>query len=368
VLALLCLPPSIARAAHFPDPVPTSQVMTLSAAVTVDGSPLSAGDEVAAYSVHPVPGAPGKWEKTLVGHAVAAGAGLLAVTVYGDDSTTTDVVEGAVPGEEIGLVLWRASEGKEYPAYRIPAGAPLVVTWSSGIGGILDIDFTSGERIPLRNSAWNLFSYGVLHGYQALGKPTPAASQLPGVSWDNVPTLGDAFPLQSIAGKYDRLLGNDGTGTTFWNPTLPSISTLSYLAPGYGYWVKMKHSSQPLAWMTVPGSLATGAESLALNVGWTLTGYWGNGRMYTDNSVAYNASGDLLPLTAWEYEPLNSIGDIWSSIAGNYVRVTSFDGQGAHIWNPSLPGFSTLRYMGPGYGYWIKMSVQVPLAYPPGTK
>ena len=108
----------VSHAAHFPSPVPTSQVMTLSAAVTVDGSALAAGDEVAAYSVHPVPGAPGKWEGTLVGHAVAAGVGLLAVTVYGDDAATTDVVEGAVAGEEIGLALWRAAEGREYPAYR----------------------------------------------------------------------------------------------------------------------------------------------------------------------------------------------------------------------------------------------------------
>ena len=65
---------------------------------------------------------------------------------------------------------------------------------------------------------------------------------------------------------------------------------------------------------------------------------------------------------------LSSIGGVWSSINGTYVRVTSFDAQGAHIWNPLLPAFATLRYMGPGYGYWIKMNAPGTMAYPPGTR
>jgi RHS repeat-associated protein len=335
--------------------------MTLSATVTVDGSPLSLGDEVAVYSVHPVPGAPGKWERTLIGHHVA-GSGEVTITmpVYGDDNTTTGVTEGAVPGEEIGLVLWRASEGKEYPAYRTSAGSPVAVTWFSGIVGTIDLDFTSGERIPLRNSAWNLFSYGVLHGYQALNRPVPTAAQLPGVVWDNVPTLGDAFPLQSIAGKYDRLLGNDGTGTTFWNPALPGVSSMAYLAPGYGYWVKMKTSSEPLSWLTVPGGRTVGTEPLLLNPGWTLAGYWG-WPVYHVGS--YSPWDGLYPVDVYDNAALPSIGDLWSSLGSDYVRITSFDGSGAHLWNPSQPTFSTMKYLAPGYGYWVKMSASRSLSY-----
>jgi hypothetical protein len=207
----------------------------------------------------------------------------------------------------------------------------------------------------------------VLKGWHKGATPL-ATAQLGNVTWEPVVNVGESPLLKSIAGKYDRVLGNDGTGATFWNPTLPTISSLSYLAPGYGYWVKMKPSSQPLAWMTVPGTLSSGAESLALNVGWTLTGYWGNERTYADNGVVYDARGELLPLTAWEFAPLPSIGDIWASIAGNYVRVTSFDGQGAHLWNPSLPSTRTLRYLGPGYGYWIKMNAPGVLSYPSGTR
>ncbi len=66
--------------------------------------------------------------------------------------------------------------------------------------------------------------------------------------------------------------------------------------------------------------------------------------------------------------PLTYIDDIRSSIAGSYVRATFFDGQGAHPWNPSLPQTRTLRYLGPGYGYWIKMSAPGALTYPAGTR
>jgi hypothetical protein len=353
----------------FPDPVPTPFRVLLPGTSTVKGATLSLNDEVAAWSVHPNPSGGGRWERKIVAHGVAGPGGALdPVPVYGDDPATPGVVEGAIPGEEICMALWRDSEGKVYWAYLRPDGSPGAWYWT-GDGDVLPTapDFIEGVRIPLRNDAWNLFSYGVLKGWHK-GTMPPATAQLDNVAWEPVANVGEAFPLKSIDGKYSRVIGSDAAGAKFWNPTLPSISTLSYLAPGYGYWVKMKPSTdnQALAWMTVPGKLAAGSESLPLGAGWALTGYWGNERTYSDN--AYDASGELLPVSASEVVPLASIGDTWASIAGSYVRVTSFDGQGAHVWNPSLPGFSTLKYIGPGYGYWIKAIVPVSLTYPPGTK
>jgi hypothetical protein len=364
-VALAFVGPSLSRAAHFPDPVPSSQSVSLTGAPTVYGSPMVSGDEVAAYSTHPRPGVAGQWEKTLIGHAVIGSDGSLnpVMAVYGDDPATAGVVEGAVPGEEICLVLWRVSEGKEYAAYGSPTGAPASITWTTDGGTVAaDVDFAEGQRIPLRTGAWNLFSYGVLQGYQAQNRPSPAADQLPGVTWTGVPTLGDAFPLMSIAGKYDRLLGNDGTGATFWNPALPTISSMAYLAPGYGYWVKMKPSSSPLSWLTVPGSRTLGTEQLPLNRGWTLAGYWG-GPVHHVSS--FSPWGALFPVDTYDNVVHATIGDLWYSLGADYVRVTSFDGTGAHLWNPSLPSLSTLRYIGPGYGYWVKMSAWRSLTYAP---
>jgi|GEM_PF-1746394 len=350
----------------FPDPVPTSYRVLLTGAPTVNGAPLSENDEVAAWSVHPRPTGGGKWERVVVAHGVAGPGGSLGpLSVYGDDPGSAGVVEGAVAGEEICLALWRDSEGLVYWAYLNPDGSPGVWAWT-GDGEVLATppDFVEGARIPLRNGAWNLASYGVLKGWNKGG--VPSTPQLGGVAWEAVASVGDAFPLKSVDGRYYRVIGSDATGAKFWNPALPSISTLAYLAPGYGYWVKMKPSPQPLAWMTVPGEPVSGSESLALAAGWSLTGYWGNGRTYSDN--AYDASGELLPVSASEMVALPSIGDLWSSLSGNYVRVSSFDGQGAHVWNPYLPGFSTLRYMGPGYGYWIKTTAPGTLSYaPPGS-
>lgn len=77
---------SRSQAARYPDPLLTSQVVTVTATVTVDGASPSAGDVVAAYSVHPVPGSPGTWERTVVGHHVmGVGEQTIAVPVYGDD-------------------------------------------------------------------------------------------------------------------------------------------------------------------------------------------------------------------------------------------------------------------------------------------
>ncbi len=360
---------------HFgSDPTPQAASLSLGGVIRRAGVPADVDDEVVAYCVHPVPGtSPVKWEKRYVGWGrIAPAPGQLsATTIYGDDPATPDVVEGCAPGEEIQLVLWSNADGKEYRAYLDNAtGNPARVVWTgSGDQIARDLDFLEGNRIPLRHGAWNLLSHGVLKGYYG-GISPPGNPQLAGVAWEPVASMGDAVPFKSIEGRYDRVLANDGSGATVWNPGLPQYSTLRYLGPGYGYWIKMKPSAdgQPLAWMTVPGAPAAGSESLALNTGWTLTGYWGNARTYFDNSASYNATGELLPVSAEEFAPVNPIGEIWSSIAGSYVRVTSFDGVGAHLWNPSLPQTRTLKYLGPGYGYWIKMNAPATLSYPAGTR
>ncbi len=351
--------------AHFPDPAPTPQYVFLYGIPKVNGAPLQAGDEVAAYSVHPKPATSGKWQKTLAGHAVIDADGQLnLMPVYGDDPSTDNVVEGCAAGEEIQLVLWRASEGREYTAYLSSAGAPVSVAWTTDRDAIaVDLDFTEGQRVPLRNDAWNLVGYGVLKGYHSGASP-PASPQLPGIDWDNVSSLGDAVPLKSIEGKYVRVIGDDGNGARFWHPALPGMSTLSYLAPGYGYWVKMKPSAQRLSWMTVPGVRTAGAESLALDPGWTLCGDWEADDVYRLNS--YDASAELLPVDATGDVPFATVAEMFASVSGCVSRVSTFDGSGAKMWISSLPQFSTLKYLAPGYGYWIRMDCAGTLA-PPGT-
>jgi len=347
---------------HYRDPVLTPTSVFLYGTLTVNGLPLQPGDEVAAYSVHPKPGAVGKWEKVVAGHVVVDTASqLLTIPVYGDDPYSTGIVEGPVSGEEICLVLWRASEGREYTAYATAAGDPRSVFWTANLDEILlDLDFRDGQRIPLRTGEWNLFSYGVLKGYY---KGTlPSTPQLSGSSWDNVALLGDALPLRSIEGRYSRIIGNDGSGAKLWNPLMPAVSTLSSLAPGYGYWVKMQPGTVPLVWMTFIGSPPAGNETLSLSVGWTLAGYWGRSAVFFESG--YDASGGLFPVDVSDNVALGTMVDLWDAMQTAAVRFQSFDGTGAKILNPSLPQFSTLKYMGPGYGYWIKTVGSTGLKYP----
>jgi hypothetical protein len=350
----------------FPDPVPTPYRVLLTGSPTVNGAALSEGDEIAVWSVHPKPSGGNRWEKVAIAHGiVGAGGALDNISVYGDDPGTTAVVEGAAPGEELCLVLWRSAENKEYTAYTTPAGLPAAFLWTSDGDSLpADLDFREGQRIPLRMGAWNLISYGILSGYyRGASPPGPpvAGSQISGVAWDNVAALGDAFPLKSIEGKVDRVVGNDGKGNKLWMSSIPA-STLAYLAPGYGYWVRMKAGSTPLSWMTVLGSRATLSETLSLSAGWTLLGYWDTVRVY--HASTYDASWELVPVDASPV-PLSTLGEMWGSLGSSYDRMVSFDGGGNKLYLPSMPGPSTMKYLAPGYGYWGKMSGPVTLSYPP---
>ena len=365
---VVTLPPN-----HFPDPVPSGFVTTVGGTIRKNGVSASMGDEVAAYSVHRKPGQSTKFEKTLIGRAMLTtpGGALSGMEIYGDDTATTGAVEGAGQGEEICFVLWSDSEQKAYYAYRHgTTGDPVSVTWDYAAGSAtVDLDFVPGNRYPLRNGAWNLFSHGVLTGYSK-GSP-PTKPQLAGVAWENVGSgaaaMANAFPFRSLGSKLDRVVGNDGSGNKVY---LAGVGgTMAWFGPGYGYWVKMKTSAdnQALSWMTVPGSMSAGTETLTLgadNTVWILGGYWGNGVTY--NLSGYDASSELLPVSASDNVTVSPMGQVWASITGSYDRVVTSDVTGNHLYLPGLP--SQIKYLGPGYGYWIKMKNQADLTYPAGTR
>jgi hypothetical protein len=359
---------------HWPeDPPPSTKAFGLGGTVRLKGQPASPDDEVAAFCVHRAPGPqPDRWETRFAGWGkISPTPGLLPpMAVYGDDPATPDVVEGCAPGDEIQMALWSHSGQRAYFAWLDAAsGEPVPLTWE-GDGPANDnaaLDFIDGNRYPLRTGQWNLVSFGVLKGY-VKGASQPASSQLDNVVWEQVGTLDDAMPLRSLRGKYDRILGNDGGGVKTHDPMLPGFATLTSLNPGYGYWIKVKPSvdNRALTWMTVPGPVATGSEALPLNAGWTLVGYWGNERIW--HAAEFDPAWTLRPASATDPAALPAFGELWGSLSGDYSRVVSFDGTGAHAWSPAQPGFSTMRYLAPGQGYWIRMNAPAPLRYPAGTR
>ncbi|MBP2674183.1 MAG: thrombospondin type 3 repeat family protein, partial [Deltaproteobacteria bacterium] len=347
--------------------VPVAQAASMSlgvSALTLSGAPVSLYDEVAAFSVHRVPGSlPTKWESKLVGWGrVDNTAGVLpAMAVYGDDPSTASAREGMANGEEILLVLWHndpAGTGREYYAFDDGAGAPVSVTWDNAVASkSLDaVNFLPGNRYPLRNGAWNLFGHGIGTGYHT--GAAPSNSQLPGVAWNAVANIADAFPLKSIDGKIDRIISNDGSGNKVF---LPGVGgTMRYVAPGYGYYIRMKPSSTELSWITVPGSPVSASASLAAGQGYSLLGVWDESHVYSQNG--YDPTGELRSLRAFVDTgvgfdtTLSSIGQVWPS-GTSYDRIFMYDATGARFYVRSLPmQFNTLRYVAPGYGFWINVT------------
>jgi hypothetical protein len=60
---------------------------------------------------------------------------------------------------------------------------------------------------------------------------------------------------------------------------------------------------------------------------------------------------------------VNDIGSVLQAIQGDYAVVRTFDIQGGHTYDPALGSFNNLKYLGPGYGMWIKMNTVKDLSY-----
>jgi len=137
--------------------------------------------------------------------------------------------------------------------------------------------------------------------------------------------------LNSIAGDYDRLLGEYGIHI----PALPiTYSTLSELHGGRGYYLRFTGSTSST--LLVDGERIPVTMPLALHNGWNWIGY--------------------LPETALP------ITEALQSIDGSYLRVLDLDA----TYDPALPEFSTLHEMCPGKGYLIRVTGPVTLTYPTG--
>jgi hypothetical protein len=349
--------------------IPAAQAASMSLGVSglaLNGTPAPLFDEVAAFSVHRVPDSfPTKWESKLVGWGRVDGtAGVLpSMAVYGDNPSTASVREGMTNGEEILLVLWHNDPeigGQEYYAFDNGAGAPFSVTWDNAVASksLDEVNFIPGNRYPLRNGAWNLFGHGIATGYYVTGAGIPTDNQLTGttITWNAQADLGNAFPFKSIEGKFDRIISREGSGNKLY---YPPIKTMSYFAPGYGYYIRMKAAPADLSWITVPGSPVSASASLAAGPGYSLLGVWDESHVYSQ--AGYDPTGELRSLRAF-VDPgvvfdttLSSIGDVFGS--AGYDRIIMYDSTGARFFLQTLPPqFNTLRYVAPGYGFWINVT------------
>jgi hypothetical protein len=160
--------------------------------------------------------------------------------------------------------------------------------------------------------------------------------------------------LSSIAGKVEVVRGFDAQGPHTYVPGLEYANDLTYMAAGYGYWIKMSEPGE----LTLEGRRALPGDSLELHTGWNLVGYWGSDVRYVGAQPTVS-----FPEGA-SFTPVAGLAESFAAIADNYGIVWSFDSAGTHIFDPALPpGANSMKYLGPGYGFWLRMKAPDDLSW-----
>jgi len=89
-------------------------------------------------------------------------------------------------------------------------------------------------------------------------------------------------------------------------------------------------------------------QKIPLHEGWNFISFGINKCFYKGEKPEVNMIDGII------YEKVDDIGDILSSIDGQYSYVRGFDSSGAKSYNGSQ--WSDMKYMAAGYGYWIKVN------------
>lgn len=216
--------------------------------------------------------------------------------IYGEDTSAIPPIPGMRDGEIV-----------SYSVNGAPAVASPLFYWSDdhSVHSVnLNAGNVTGQSILLQ-PGWNLISFNV-------EPPAPIVSTV----------------LQSIASRYDRVLGENGV----YIPSLPSeFNTLKELHSATGYYLRVTGTTSLS--LLVEGIAQACSEPKELHTGWNWIG--------APCAVTPTASA-------------------LSSIEGHYQRVLSLD----KTYDPALPGFSTLKFLIPGEGYLIYMIDPATLIYP----
>ena len=225
--------------------------------------------------------------------------------VYGDDGSTSEIDEGASPGDTLRFFV------NESPA---PSSGPDAPVWMGNLTtSHVELNASKLDILPL-NVNWNLSSFTAI----------PPNDSIHVV----LQSIGGTFTLVS---SFDQSLG----GARTYDPALLPFSDLWHVDPMHGYWIRMSSADT----LQVDGERLYTDALLPLEQGWNLTGY----------------------LPEHSLEVAKALG----SIAGKYSVVSGFD-DGAQTFVPGSP-LSDLTNMKNGFGYWVKTTEPALLQYSRST-
>ena len=225
--------------------------------------------------------------------------------VYGEDSTASPPIPGMRAGEEVTFKI-NGTQAR-------PSTCP--VRWQDDKTPH-EINLTAPGACPTEqriglHQGWNWFSIN--------RQPSPT-------------DCGSV--LSSISGKYDLVLGEDGTYAP--PPADPRFNTLRDILPGKGYLTRMTQDAPEPNPLVVQGTLVAPNMPISLLRGWHWLGY--------------------LP------ERTLDIPTALASIAGKFDLLLGE--AGTYAPPPADPRFNTLQDMTPGPGYLIRMTQDGMLIYP----
>jgi hypothetical protein len=325
----------------------TPDVMDIYGYATIgDSDPIAPNDEVGIFDTN----------DQLCGVFVVETEGSFGIMhIYGDDVSTQGIKEGPAPGEKLTIKIYDISEDSEYSAGFQESGMvdsikmefSLAFTPNASIQ--MNMQAFPQQSIPL-HIGWNLISYSTNTVYYVGQIPT--VFLIEGVQYKSVQSIAEA--LTSIDGQYTYVRGFDSTGAKSYNNT--PFSDMKYMAPGYGYWIKIKDDADVdengLVYFKPEGTFISGKTAIRLHPSWNLVGYLGNKVMYVPPKPVNVPFPD-----GTIFCKVSDKSCFLASIDGQYEYVRGFDKTGAKSYN--LTPFSDLTYVGPGYGYWIKV-IQTP--------
>lgn len=217
--------------------------------------------------------------------------------LYGEDTSVNPPIPGMRDGE---LAIF-------YVNGALAVSTPLFNWHDDRLSHRVDLNagVIQGQSI-LQRPGWNLFSLNVEPAYPLVD-----------------------LVLDTIDGRYDRVLGENGIYST---AIPPQYNTLSELHSGLGYFLHI--TSTATTNLLAQGLPQLPERPIALHSGWNWVGFLPQA---------------TLPIT-----------EALQSIEGHYQLVHNLDS----TFDPSLPEFSTLLEMKPGEGYLLYASQAVTLTYP----
>jgi len=229
-------------------------------------------------------------------------------------------------------VQWEAPTDEDYAytlissdqGFSATVGSDTLVVDVAALGGgvytVRHVDVNGNESAP------GVWVAGASSGVDII--PLRAGWNL--ISTDRVPETATpaAFFGGLEPGNLQYVTGFNG-GVQYFNPSgLSFLNTLSAVAPGYGYWVRVAAADT----LYVAGSALPAGYLPTLDAGWNLVGY---------TAAAPQAPADFFS---------DFVAD------GTLEYVTGFDA-GATFFDPDgLPFLNTLSQLRNGFGYWVRLT------------